>query len=86
MKLSNVVYDVLKTLGTIILPAIAVFYNELADIWGLPYSEQIPQTIMALVVLLNSWLGIKSASYYKDLSDTAQETGSVDDGFEHTEG
>ena len=68
MKLSNVVYDVLKTLGTIILPAIAVFYNELADIWGLPYSEQIPQTIMALVVLLNSWLGIKSASYYKDLS------------------
>ena len=31
MKLSNVVYDVLKTLGTIILPAIAVFYNELAE-------------------------------------------------------
>ena len=45
MKLNDKVYDLLKYLGMIGLPAIAVAYQSLAQVWSLPYSEQIPSTI-----------------------------------------
>ena len=69
MTLSNKWYDFLKLLGTIILPAFRAFYQTLAQIWGLPFSEQIPRTIMAFVVLLNACLGQSSAQYYKKLAN-----------------
>lgn len=46
--MSNKVYDILKFIAQIILPAVATLYTTLADIWGLPYGEAIPLTIMAL--------------------------------------
>lgn len=72
MVLNDKIYSVLKTLGTIILPAVAVFYDDLAGIWGLPFADQVPQTIMAVVVLLNSWLGLKSAKYYEEKAKIAE--------------
>lgn len=66
MKLSNKTYDVLAWIGKICLPALSVLYGTLGKIWSLPYTEQIPLTIMAIDVFLNSLLGISSANYYKD--------------------
>ena len=69
MKLSNTAYDILKYLGTIFLPALAVAYQSLADVWGLPFSEQIPSTILIIVTLLNTSLQISSTNYYKEQKD-----------------
>lgn len=66
MKLSNKTYDWLAWIGKICLPATSVLYGTLGKIWSLPYTEQIPLTIMAVDVFLNSLLGISSANYYKD--------------------
>lgn len=88
MKLSNEWYDFLCLLGEIILPAIAAFYEQIANIWGLPYSDKIPPTIMAFVVLLNSFLNKSSKDYYKRLSDSIREaegTLEVED-IEHSAG
>lgn len=68
MKLSDKTYDFLKILGTIIIPALAVFYTTLAEIWGLPFAEEVPKTIMAIDLLLNSCLGFSTANYYKELA------------------
>lgn len=76
--MSNKLYDILALLGRTILPAIAAFYGSLADIWSLPYKDKIPPTIMAIVVLLNSCLGISSANYYKKLADSISEAEGVD--------
>lgn len=73
MKMSNQMYDFLKLLGTIILPAVAVFYENIAKIWNAPYSDKIPPTIMAVVVLLNSWLGNSSTQYYKTLANNVRK-------------
>lgn len=73
MKLSNELYDFLCLLGEIMLPAIAAFYEQIANIWGLPYSDKIPPTIMAIVVLLNSFLNKSSKDYYKRLADSIRE-------------
>lgn len=66
MKLENKVYDVLKFIAQIFLPALATLYFALAQIWGLPYGEQIVGTITAIDAFIGALLGISTAQYNKD--------------------
>lgn len=63
MNLPNNVYDVLKFLAQIGLPAAAVLYAALAGIWGFPFVEEIPATITAVVLFLGTVLQISSIQY-----------------------
>lgn len=63
--LKNKTYDVLKIVAQIWLPAIATLYFALAQIWGLPYGEQIVGTITAIDAFLGAILGISTANYNK---------------------
>ena len=64
--MSNKVYDVLKWVALVVLPAAAILYGSLAEIWGLPFAEQIPDTITAFNLFLGVVLGISSVSYKKN--------------------
>lgn len=66
MKLPNKVYDILKWVTILLLPASAVLYKTLAQEWGLPYDTQIPNTINAVTVFLGAILGISCFNYGKD--------------------
>lgn len=63
--MSNKVYDILKWTVTVVLPALATLYSTLGSIWGLPFVEQVPATICALVACGSALLGISSISYAK---------------------
>lgn len=63
--MSNKIYDVLKYIAQIILPALATLYFTLAGIWGFPYGEQIVGTIAAIDTFLGVVLGISSYNYNK---------------------
>lgn len=65
MQLPDKVYDVLKYVTQIGLPAFAVFYAAMAQVWGFPYPDQIPATITALVLLLGTLLQLSTANYNK---------------------
>ena len=65
MKMNNKIYDVLKYIAQIALPAAATLYFALAGIWGFPYGEQIVGTITAVDTFLGVLLGISSARYNK---------------------
>lgn len=60
------VYDVLKWVDMIVLPALASAYAGLSKIWNLPYAAEIPATITVLCALLGALLGISNATYYKE--------------------
>jgi len=66
MKLSNNVYDILKQVALIWIPAIGTLYFALAGIWNLPYPEQIVGTLTALDTFLGAVLGISSANYHAE--------------------
>lgn len=66
MKLSNNVYDILKQIALIWVPAIGTLYFALAGIWNLPYPEQIVGTLTALDTFLGAVLGISSANYHAE--------------------
>ncbi len=65
MKMSNGLYDILKFIAQIVLPAIATFYVTIASIWGLPLGDEISRTVMAIDTLLGAILMISSANYNK---------------------
>ena len=69
----NKTYDVLKAVAQIWLPAIATLYFALASIWGLPYGEQIVDTITAIDAFLGAILGISTAQYNKRQEVTDNE-------------
>lgn len=61
--LSNKVYDILKFIALIILPALATLVGTLGNIWNWPYIEQIVPSITAIDVFLGAILGISSVKY-----------------------
>lgn len=65
MKLSNKMYDVLKWIAMVVLPALGTLYFVLAGIWGLPYGEQVVGTITAVDTFLGALLGVSTAQYNK---------------------
>lgn len=69
MKMSNKVYDVLKWIAMVVLPAIGTLYFALAGIWGFPYAEQIVGTITAVDTFLGVMLGISNAQYKKTITE-----------------
>lgn len=58
-------YDVLKFIAQIVLPALGTFYLTLSGIWQLPYGEQVSATVMAVDTLLGAILMLDSMKYNK---------------------
>ena len=69
MKLSNKIYDLLKWIALIVLPAVGALYFALAKIWGFPYAAEIVGTISAVDAFLGALLGISTSQYNKTLED-----------------
>lgn len=72
---SNMMYDRLKFLAQILLPALGTLYFTLAGIWGLPSAEEVVGTIVAIDTFLGVLLHVSTRSY--DKSD-AKFDGSID--------
>lgn len=66
LTLKDSVYDILKWMVIIALPAVATLYAALAAVWGWPYSEQIVTTINAVDTFLGAVLCISSVNYHKE--------------------
>lgn len=64
--MSDNVYDILKWVAQIVLPACGTLYFALAKIWGLPYGTEIVGTITAVDAFLGALLGISSLQYNKE--------------------
>lgn len=72
MKIPNKVYDVLKWICMIVFPAIITLYSTLADIWNLPYAENVTKTIAAIGTFCGILIGISSHAYYKDAKNEGE--------------
>lgn len=63
MKLPNWLYDILKWLCLLGLPALGGLYSGLAAKWGWPNAEQISGTCSDIGDFLGVVIGISSAGY-----------------------
>lgn len=69
MVLNDKVYSVLKWLGLIACPALAVFIKAVGPVWGWPAVDAWVTTINAAGVLIGALLGVSNANYYKKSAD-----------------
>lgn len=67
MQLNSKVYDVLKWITLILIPALTTAYVGLAAIWGSPfvYPDEVAKTSAVICTLLGAILGISTAQYNK---------------------
>lgn len=61
------IYDLLKWIALVGLPALTALWLTLANIWGFPYAEAIGATMAAVTTFLGAVLGISSIQYQKTL-------------------
>ena len=73
MKLSNRVYDVLKWIALIFLPALAVLYGAVGQVWGWYEPDKVVYTITAIDTFLGALIGVSTVNYRKDEQDEREE-------------
>lgn len=56
------VYDILKWLALIGLPAIGVFYSALAGIWNLPGANEVASTLQVVGLAIGTVIGVSEIS------------------------
>lgn len=61
--MNNKLYDVLKWVAILFLPALSTLIAVTFQIWNIPYGNEIAQTITALGVFLGAILGVSSMTY-----------------------
>ena len=65
MKMSNSMFDVLKWIAILFLPALATLVAVVFKIWDLPYGPEISATITAVATFLGAILGVSHIQYKK---------------------
>lgn len=65
MKLPDKVYNILKYVCLIALPACAWLYSQLSTVWNLPYGQQVSQTISMIATFLGVLIGVSTYQYNK---------------------
>ena len=66
MKISDKLYDILKWLVIIVLPAAATLYAALSAVWTWHYADEVVTTITAVDTFLGAVLCISTATYNKE--------------------
>lgn len=62
-QLNDKVYDVLKWMCLIALPALSVLYSVLSGVWGWGHAEQVATTINAVVAFVGALIGLSTVNY-----------------------
>lgn len=76
--MNNNLYDSLKFITQIVLPALAVFYIAISPLWSLPKQEEVAGTIMAVDLLLGTLLGLSTRAYNRQQNELDLDGGGYD--------
>lgn len=75
MKLKDEVYEILKWLSCVALHAIGLAYSQLANVWSLPFGDQISTTCDILGTLIGVLVGVSTYNYRKEQKQLAELRG-----------
>ena len=68
MKLPNKLYDILKWITIVVIPASVTFYGVLASALNLPYADIVAQIAAGVCAFIGAIIGISTAEYNKNKS------------------
>ena len=62
MKLNDSVYNVLKWLALLVLPASATLVKAIFPVWNLPYADAIATTLTSIATFIGVIIGVSQAT------------------------
>lgn len=71
--MNNKVYDILKWLALVAFDAVGLFYKTIAEIWAMPYGDQVLNTCVAVSVLLGTLIGVSGMQYQNSWGEEDDE-------------
>ena len=71
--LDSKLYDILKFIAQVVLPALTTFYGVLGATLNIPYTQEVITIAVAFDTMLGTILGISSRNYYKSLEGNEGE-------------
>ena len=63
------VYDILKWVALVVLPGLGALYSALAQLWGWPFFEEVPGTLLAICAFIGALIGVSTAAYNKQVDE-----------------
>lgn len=63
MKMDSKVFDIIRFIGEVALPALGALYFGIAQIWGLPYGEMVVGTIACVTTAVGAIVGVSRKKY-----------------------
>lgn len=66
MQFENKVYDVLKWVCLIALPALSVLYASVDGVFGWGYTEAVVTVIAAVEAFIGTLIGVSTKNYYQE--------------------
>lgn len=66
MQLPNHVYDILKWVTMLLLPALATLIVAIGKIWGWGMAPQISETVVAINAFLAMIIGVSTINYHRE--------------------
>lgn len=63
-------YDALKWIALVALDALGIAYESLAQVWNLPFGDEVMKTCTIVSVLIGTLIGVSSYKYNKLDIDT----------------
>lgn len=80
--MSNRTYDILKWVALVALDALGLLYSTIANIWLLPYGDEVLKTCAAVSLCLGALIGVSGATYsaddYAELKEEIEDGGDID--------
>lgn len=74
MRISDSMYDFLKTISIYVIPSIATLWLTVGQVWDLPYTVEIGTTISAIGVCIAGCIGLSTAAYNKAVREEHEGT------------
>lgn len=63
MQLNNKVYEAVKWIVQVVLPALGTLYFSLGNLWDFPFIEQVVGTVTAVALFLGIVVGVSKHNY-----------------------
>ena len=70
--MSNKLYDVLKWVALLFIPALATLLTVLGDIWDISIMANISATVSAIGLFIGACIGISTKQYYSEIPTDKQ--------------
>ena len=75
IKMKSELFDCLKWIVMVVIPAATTAHVGLASIWGWPFADEVAKTSTVLCAFLGAILGISNLQYKQEMSEDERTEG-----------